>query len=262
MREASVIEHGPADVVLTSPGHDYTRRLLTAEPSRWTYDWMSAPVHPDPAPLITATEIAKSYGENELFRDLSLEIRRGERWALTGPSGVGKTTLGNALLRLTPVDRGTVRHDAALAGGRVQKLYQDPALSFPARVRLELPLKDVTRRHDVPRERVESLMSEVGLPVEILRRRPDQVSGGELQRLAIVRAMVLEPALIFADEATSRLDLITQERTVDCLMTEVAESGCALLLVTHDRELAAAVTDRGLALGDVGELSEPVGTAR
>jgi peptide/nickel transport system ATP-binding protein len=261
MREASVIEHGPADVVLTSPSHDYTRRLLAAEPSRWTYDWMSSPAHPDSAPLISATEIAKSYGENELFRDLSLEIRRGERWALTGPSGVGKTTLGNALLRLTPVDRGTVRHDAAVAGGRIQKLYQDPALSFPARVRLELALKDVVRRHRVPWERVESLMSEVGLPVEILRRRPDQVSGGELQRLAIVRAMVLPPALIFADEATSRLDLITQERTVDCLMTEVAESGCALLLVTHDRELAAAVTDRGLALGEVGELSEPVGTA-
>ncbi len=94
-----------------------------------------------------------------------------------------------------------------------------------------------------------SLLDEVGLPFEILKRRPGQVSGGELQRIALVRALLPRPVLIFADEATSRLDLATQATTMDSLMTEVAEYGCALLLVTHDQDLAAAVTDHQVRLG-------------
>ena len=81
------------------------------------------------------------------------------------------------------------------------------------------------------------------LAAGILERRSGQVSGGELQRLAIVRAMLLEPMLVFADEATSRLDMVTQERTMDCLLSELTASECALLLVTHDRELAGAADD-------------------
>lgn len=253
MREATVVEAGPAAAVLTTPGHAYTRRLVEAEPSRWRFPWMREPeIEPEVAgaddALVRADRIAKSYGGNALFDDLSLEIRAGERWALTGPSGAGKTTLGNALLRLTPVDRGTVVLGRSTAGGRVQKLYQDPALSFPRRVPLATAMRDVARRHGVDQGRVDHLLEQVGLMPAILRRRPDQVSGGELQRIAIVRAMLPRPVLIFADEATSRLDLATQATTTDSLMTEVTEHGCALLLVTHDRELAAAVTDREVRL--------------
>ncbi|MDP3891107.1 ABC transporter ATP-binding protein, partial [Nocardioides sp.] len=244
MREAAVVESGPVETVLTTPGHDYTRTLLAAEPAHWDFPWMRDTTTPDDStePLVTAHGISKSYGSEPLFEDFSLEIRARERWALTGPSGVGKTTLGNALLRLTSIDSGSVEHSAATRGGRLQKLYQDPSLSFPRRVPLEVGMRDVMRRHGVSEERVRSLLGDVGLPFEILRRRPGQVSGGELQRVAIVRAMIPRPALIFADEATSRLDLATQATTMDCLMTEVADHGCALLLVTHDHDLAAAVT--------------------
>jgi peptide/nickel transport system ATP-binding protein len=145
-----------------------------------------------------------------------------------------------------------VLHSEAAGGGRLQKLYQDPSLSFPRRVSLETALRDVMRRHGADEARVRSLLTAVGLPFDILRRRPGQVSGGELQRIAIVRAMLPRPALVFADEATSRLDLATQETTMDILMTEVAESGCALLLVTHDLDLAAAVTHHRLDLAAVG----------
>lgn len=249
MREAAVVESGPAERVLTTPGHAYTRQLLAAEPSRWTFGWMqNAAADPSGTPLVTARGICKSYGAEPLFEDLSLEIRPGERWALTGPSGVGKTTLGNALMRLTSVDDGSVLHGDATRGGRLQKLYQDPGLSFPRRVPLEVAMRDVMRRHRVPEGRVRSLLGEVGLRFEILRRRPDQVSGGELQRIAIVRGMLPRPVLIFADEATSRLDLATQATTMDSLMTEVAEHDCALLLVTHDHDLAAAVTQRQVRL--------------
>lgn len=251
MRDASVVESGPAEQVLAAPAHAYTRRLLGAEPSRWDRPWMRHGSAPAPAgdPLVAAHGLTKAYGAHTLFRDLTLEVRPDERWALTGPSGVGKTTLGNALLRLTPVDAGTVVHAPATHGGRVQKLYQDPTLSFPRRVPLDVALRAVARRHGVEEARVQALLDEVGIPRDMLRRRPGQVSGGELQRVAIVRAMLPRPVLVFADEATSRLDLATQEVTTDLLVRELAATGCALLLVTHDDELATAVADRRLALG-------------
>jgi len=251
MREAAVVESGSAERVLSAPEHAYTRTLLAAEPSRWDFPWMhgAAPADAADEPLVTARAITKSYGTEPLFEGVSLQVRPGERLALTGPSGAGKTTLGNALLRLTAVDHGSVAHSRATAGGRLQKLYQDPALSFPRRVRLETAMRDVVRRHGVGADRVGSLLEKVGLPREILRRRPGQVSGGELQRIAIVRAMLPRPALIFADEATSRLDLATQATTMDILMTEVEDNGCALLLVTHDTALAAAVTHHQVRLG-------------
>jgi peptide/nickel transport system ATP-binding protein len=187
-----------------------------------------------------------------VLREVSLEVRAGERWALTGPSGVGKTTLGNALLRLTSLDSGSVVHGEATGGGRLQKLYQDPGLAFPRRVPLAAAMRDTMRRHGVDEARVRALLDRVGLPLEILRRLPGQVSGGELQRIAIVRAMLPRPVLVFADEATSRLDLATQATTMDCLLSEVAEDGCALVLVTHDQALAAAVADHELRLGAEG----------
>lgn len=252
MREAMVVEAGPAELVLTTPSHAYTQRLLAAEPARWRYPWMRSTPAAPPAtePLVAAHNLTKSYGAAPLFKDLSLELRAGERWALTGPSGVGKTTLGNALLRLTTVDRGTVVHSESTRGGRLQKLYQDPTSAFPRRVPLALAMRDTMRRHQVEERRVRSLLGEVGLTFDILRRRPGQVSGGELQRIAIVRAMLPRPVLVFADEATSRLDLATQATTTDCLMSEIERHGSALLLVTHDHDLADAVTDRRVRLGE------------
>lgn len=250
MREATVVEQGPADRVLAAPAADYTRRLLGADPARWDRPWPrgTRPTS-DGGVLVTGTGLSKSYGGRPLFTDLSLSVAAGERVAISGPSGSGKTTLGNVLLRLVPTDAGRVEHAPALGDGRVQKLYQDPALSFPPLVPLAAGLEDTRRRYDVPTSRVEGWLEEMGLPASLLDRRPGEVSGGELQRVAIVRAMLPGPALVLADEATSRLDLLTQQVTVDCLVRELDSTGCALLLVTHDAALAEALADRTVPLG-------------
>lgn len=241
MRDATVVESGEVVDVLRDPRHDYTRRLVAADPGRWRHPWQRSGWDTSRDAIVRAAGVGKSYGSRRLFADLDVAIRPEERVALSGPSGVGKTTLGNALLGLTPVDSGRVVRDRSLAGGRMQKLYQDPALSFPALVPIAVGLEDVRRRHRATPARVEELMVAVRLSPSLLTRRPDEVSGGELQRIAIVRALLARPRLVFADEATSRLDLITQEITVDCLVTELGEA--ALLLVTHDRALADAVAD-------------------
>lgn len=248
MREAAVVESGPAEEVLVAPTGDYTRRLLAAEPSRWDHPWMRSWAPRRSELLVGASGLVKAYAHGPVFEGLDLEIRAGERVAITGPSGAGKTTLGNALLGLTRLDAGSVTYGEGVGRGRLQKLYQDPALSFPQKVSLEKALGDVMRRHGVGAAEVRASLERLGLPYEILRRRPGQVSGGELQRIAVVRAMLTRPALVFADEATSRLDLVTQEQTVDALMSAIDESGAALLLVTHDTDLSAAVADREVAL--------------
>lgn len=241
MREATIVEWGDAVDVLGDPQHDYTRRLVDADPARWRHPWQRTGWETSRDAIVRAVGIGKSYGAKKVFEDVDLCVRPGERVALSGPSGVGKTTLGNALLGLTPVDSGRVVRDRSLVGGRVQKLYQDPTLSFPALVPIDVGLRDVSRRHRADRARIEELMSAVRLSPSLLARRPAEVSGGELQRIAIVRALLARPFLVFADEATSRLDLITQEVTVECLLTELRDA--ALLLVTHDRSLAVAVAD-------------------
>lgn len=142
----------------------------------------------------------------------------------------------------------------------MQKLYQDPALAFPSRVALRHSLGDVIRRHRLDPGRLEELMAALRLAPELLTRKPGQVSGGELQRMAIIRSMLLEPALIFADEPTSRLDLITQEETINSLMDQVDRHQCALVLVTHDDALADAVSQRSILLGTGEELTESANT--
>ncbi|KGM10599.1 peptide ABC transporter ATP-binding protein, partial [Cellulomonas bogoriensis 69B4 = DSM 16987] len=261
MRESTVVERGEADVVLSTPTHPYTRRLLDAEPRAWDHPWMRpGPLTDDAPAVLTATGLSKGFGDGPLFQDVDLTVRVGDRLALTGPSGSGKTTLGNVLLGLAAPDTGQVKRAPGLAPGRVQKLYQDPGASFPARVPLGASLRDVLRRHDVPTARLDGLLAELRLPGSLLERRPGEVSGGELQRLAIIRAMLLDPVLLFADEPTSRLDLVTQEETIGCLMSQVAEKDCALVLVTHDHTLADAVADRTLPVGDRGPALMPTGS--
>ncbi|MFP5366002.1 MAG: ABC transporter ATP-binding protein [Actinomycetes bacterium] len=254
MQQASIVEQGAAEQVLAEPTHPWTKRLLEAQPSRWNPSWRQ-PVtgRAGDEPLIRASGLSKTYSDRPLFSDLDLDVRPGERLALTGPSGCGKTTLGGILLKLVRPDSGEVEHHPGLAGGRVQKLYQDPTVAFAPRVPIRLSFRDVLRRHRVDPARVDVLLERLRLEPALLGRRPGEVSGGELQRLAIIRAMLLEPKVLFADEPTSRLDLLTQQETVDCLMEQVAEQNAALVLVTHDVDLAAAVADRRVSLEGAGE---------
>jgi peptide/nickel transport system ATP-binding protein len=251
MKDAHVVEQGLAGRVLAEPGHPYTRRLLAAEPANWAYSWANSGTAAGPAgqPLITGEGLSKSYGGQRLFSDLTVTLGQGERIALSGPSGSGKTTLGNILLRLLPPDSGHVSHADVLDGGRLQKLYQDPTLAFARRTALKDSFGDVMKRHRLDRERLDELMALLRLASGLLERMPGQVSGGELQRLAIIRAMLLRPALVFADEPTSRLDLITQQETMSCLMDQVDSQGSALMLVTHDKSLGDAVAHRSIPLG-------------
>lgn len=253
MRDAQIVEMGACAQVLVTPAQPYTRDLLAAEPACWpdALDRSVAALAPGTpqGPLIQAQGLSQRFGAHTVFKDLSLQVGAGERVAITGPSGSGKTTLGNVLLGLVKPTAGTVNRAQGLAAQAFQKLYQDPLAAFAPQLLLRTALQDLMRLHRVPSDALPALLDRLDLNPALLERRPAQVSGGELQRIALARVLLLKPALVFADEPTSRLDPITQQQTMGLLASTLAERGGALLLVTHDPMLARKMSDRCIAVG-------------
>lgn len=245
MLDGAIVEQGESRTVLAQPAHAYTRALLAADPASWPARTPGAA----PGAIVAKVDnIAKAFGPHSLFAGISADIRQGEVVAVTGESGAGKTTFGNLLLGLLQPDAGTVTRAAGLPRTAFQKLYQDPAAAFAPTITLETALRDVVKLHGLAWNCVPPLLARLRLGSHLLARRPSQVSGGELQRFALARVLLLKPALIFADEPTSRLDPITQQETLALLLDTASASGCAVLLVTHDEQIARAVAQRRIDL--------------
>ncbi|WP_338718759.1 ATP-binding cassette domain-containing protein [Herbaspirillum sp. DW155] len=247
MLEGRMVERGRAEALLAHPQHAYTRRLLRADPACWPLP--AAPLVTTPRPVVAEISgVAKSFGQQQLFSGLSARIHAGEIVAISGPSGAGKTTLGNIVLGLLQPDAGQVTRAAGLARTAFQKIYQDPAAAFAPTLSLRQSLNDLVRLHGLDWQRLDDLLARMRVSRTLLDRRPGQVSGGELQRIALARVLLMRPALIFADEPTSRLDPLTQQEVMALLVEEARQTGSAVLLVTHDADIVRCVADRRLPL--------------
>lgn len=208
--------------------------------------------------------LGKRYAEDWVFRGVSFAVAPGELVAVLGESGVGKSTLLNGLAGLDTVQEGQVElahtpvlqlDEAALAHWRrrevgfvFQAFHVLPHLSVAQNVALPLMLLEVPRRD---REaRVQSMLQAVGLE-GFEARAPRTLSGGQLQRVAMARALVHRPSLLLADEPTGNLDPDTAERIIDLLRRQVHDLRAACVLVTHSRA-AASAADRVLQLRATG----------
>lgn len=251
MLEGAMIEQGDAAEVLAAPRHDYTRRLLAADPASWPAAAAASSDDADAeAPVVaTVRGIGKSFGRQVLFAGIDAQIRAGEIVAVSGPSGSGKTTFGNIVLGLARADSGEVRRGAGLAPTAFQKIQQDPGAAFAPRVALRQSLRDLVKLHRLDWAVLDGLLTRMRIAPALLDRLPHQVSGGELQRIALARVLLMKPALIFADEPTSRLDPVTQQEVFALLLEHVRDSGCAMLLVTHDSDIVRSIAGRRIALG-------------
>ncbi|TCT06519.1 peptide/nickel transport system ATP-binding protein [Tepidamorphus gemmatus] len=245
MLAGRIIEQGPVEDVLQRPRHDYTRRLVAADPANWIRRIVPERFGD---PVIEARGLAKFRGGRLLFSGLSLTIARGEIVGVVGPSGSGKSSLGDLVLGLIRPDAGSVRRDPRIAPLRFQKLYQDPPAAFAPQLTIRRALADLVARHRLDATRISDLMRRLRLSDGLLDRPPGAISGGELQRFALLRVLLLKPAFLFADEPTSRLDLITQQEMIELIVESAREEGCAVLLVSHDRDLIDKTADRVLAL--------------
>lgn len=206
--------------------------------------------------------LAKDYRGTPVLRDVSLDLRTGETLAIMGPSGSGKTTLLRCLAGIMLPSRGTVEFDGRALENldpeersdiRLQHfgfVYQDGQLLPELTVRENAALLLLLRG-----ERRSSALKAAQAWLERLSigalgdRRLNEISGGEGQRVAIARAMCQEPAILFADEPTGSLDASTGAAVMDAMIGAVAAQRTSLVLITHDREVAA-LADRVLHLRD------------
>jgi lipoprotein-releasing system ATP-binding protein len=195
-----------------------------------------------------------------VLRDLELSVAQGEMVAVVGASGVGKSTLLHLLGGLDRTDTGQIRvsdtdlgalSDGALVEFRnrnVGFVFQFHHLlpEFDAAENVEMPMRIARRPLKEARTRATELLGRVGL-AERLEHRPGMLSGGEQQRVAVARALVMGPALLLADEPTGDLDEHTAESLHDLLKQMHAERGLTSIIATHNPRLAAAC-DRTLRL--------------
>ena len=246
MLKGEVIEQGEAAAVLAAPQQAYTQRLLAADPACWP---ASRPAAAASGALVRVEGVAKAFGQQTLFSGIDAVIAPGEIVAVSGPSGSGKTSFGNIVLGLLKPNAGRVTRKPGLAPTAFQKIQQDPGAAFAPRITLRQSLRDLVKLHRLDWAELETLLQRMRLAPALLDRLPHQVSGGELQRIALARVLLMKPALIFADEPTSRLDPVTQQEVFALLLEQVRASGCALLLVTHDADIVARVASRRIALG-------------
>jgi putative ABC transport system ATP-binding protein len=210
--------------------------------------------------MLQVRGLAKSFASGALFDGVDLEVASGQRVAIVGESGCGKSTLLNIVAGLDRPDRGEVllagqpldfADDDALARWRranvgfvFQAFHLLPYLTVAQNVALPLALLGVAGAERA--SRAAASLESVGLGA-LGNRRPGSLSGGEMQRAAIARALVHRPRLLLADEPTGNLDEANAGTVLQCLADEVRRAGAAALMVTHSR-VAAASADRVLRL--------------
>ena len=211
----------------------------------------------EPPPSLRIHQLSKHYGDVAVFRDVSLQVARGEFVAIVGESGVGKSTLLNCMAGLDSWDSGSVTLDGTDIGALSddqRALLRREKVGFVFQAFHVLPHLDVAQNVALPLlllgqpddGRVQAMLDAVGLN-GLGARLPQQLSGGQLQRVAIARALVHRPSLLLADEPTGNLDPTTAAKVMDALIAQAREHGAALVLVTHS-ETAAARADRVLHL--------------
>ena len=216
-------------------------------------------------PVLSVAGLGKSVpGGRRLFAGLALEVVPGEVVAIMGESGVGKSTLLNLVAGLDTADAGRIGiagHDLATLDDDARTLLRRDHIGFVFQAfhilphltlaqNIALPLVLAQAPAEAALARATTMLGKVGLG-ERGGDFPAQLSGGEMQRIAIARALVHAPALILADEPTGNLDPETAERVLALFIAETRASGAGAVIVTHS-ERAAAVADRVLVLGAGG----------
>jgi microcin C transport system ATP-binding protein len=272
MTEGRIVERGPTERIFAAPRHAYTRKLLEAEPK-------GSPPAPNPdAPIVLAAEdlrvwfpikrglFRRTIGHVRAVDGVDVTLREGQTLGVVGESGSGKTTLGRALLRLVSSE-GRI----AFLGNDIQArswaqmrplrrdlqiVFQDPYGSLSPRLTiaaivaegLAVHMPDLSERER--QARVERALTEVGLDPALAHRYPHEFSGGPRQRIAIARALVLEPKLLVLDEPTSALDMSVQAQVIDLLRELQRRHNLTYLFISHDLRVIRALANEVLVMKD------------
>lgn len=212
--------------------------------------------------MIEFLHVGKRFGKIPIFDDYSFEIPDSGFFGLEGDSGSGKSTLARILTGLTGIDKGEILVDGHPlyikgkyqrdVGGVIQMVYQDPYSSFDPRYRFSSSLLEAASLAGLGKKEakkaIEEAISLVGLETEILEKYPNNVSGGEAQRIAIARALLLSPKYLILDEATSMLDTLTQASVLSLVKEIACKRQLSIILISHDEALLNALCQTGIKI--------------
>ena len=209
---------------------------------------------------------------------VSFEARKGTTLGLVGESGSGKSTIGKAILRLAPIESGSIKYEGQELTGldesaflpyrkRIQTIFQDPYASMNPRHSIASIVAEPLKVHAPEmgkqdrKDRVAELLEKVGLPADSMNRYPHQFSGGQRQRICVARALSSKPEFIICDECVSALDVSVQAQIVNLLQDLQDELGITYLFIAHDLAVVEHICDEALVM-ELGEIVEQGPTDR
>lgn len=204
--------------------------------------------------MLEIKNCCKSFGNQTVLQNVSMTIPDGSIIGVSGASGIGKSTLAKILCGAMPPDAGAVFLDGKLLvsqkeaydrkrGLAIQMVYQQPHASFDPSQKIGAGLRELISYHHLAENKkaaetlIADILMQMQLPTKILAHLPRQISGGEAQRVALARCLLLRPKLLILDEATSMLDVSTQANLLALVKAQMIPSGGSVLFISHDRAL-------------------------
>ena len=230
--------------------------------------------------LLSLKNVDITFGKGDkavkAVKNASFDIYKGETFSLVGESGSGKTTIGRAVIRVNPCAAGEILYKGVRISGKiprtldrevirnVQMVFQDPAASLNERATVDYIISEGLYNFKLYKdkadraEKVEKMITEVGLLPEHLTRYPHEFSGGQRQRIGLARAMVMEPELVVADEPISALDVSIRAQVLNLLKKFQKEKNITYLFIAHDLSIVRFISDRigVIYKGDIVEIAE------
>ncbi len=223
--------------------------------------------------MLEIKNCCKSFGNQKVLDDVSMTIPDGSIIGILGASGIGKSTLAKILCGVTAPDAGEIFLDGQLllskkeaydrkCGLAIQMVYQQPYATLDSSQKIGAGLRELISYHHLAKNKkaaetlIADVLAQMQLPPKILAHLPRQISGGEAQRVALARCLLLRPKLLILDEATSMLDVSTQANLLTLVKAQMLPNGGSVLFISHDRALTDFYCDTVYAFDEDHRLKE------
>ncbi|MFH1593097.1 MAG: ABC transporter ATP-binding protein [Candidatus Omnitrophota bacterium] len=268
MKDGNIVESGKTDVMLLSPGDDYTKRLIEAIPK---IDLTAPKKRREERPAaIDINSLSKSFliGKGLFQRErtivkavnnVSFKVEEGRTLGLVGESGSGKTTVGKIIAGIIEADSGHIRVSGSGTRHKLQMVFQDPYSSLDPRMKMRDIVLEGPTIQGLTKGRKETILRDVLLKVRLdykdSAKYPHQFSGGQRQRISIARALAVDPRILILDEPVSSLDVIIQRDILDLLKELQNELSLTYLFISHDLRVIEYMAD-DIAVMQKGEIVE------
>lgn len=255
LRHGKMVEYGETDQIISRPTEQYTSELVSVRSI-----FKEEKPRTEEQPLLVVDNVTASYdGKAIVVKDVTMEIEKGHTLAVVGESGSGKSTTARIITGLLPPMKGQILFEGKALPGKmrdrskeqlreIQMIFQMPDTAMNPRQTIEDIIgRPLTFYYGLTgkarRDKVASLLEEIEMGTEFMRRFPAELSGGQKQRVCIARALAAEPKMIICDEVTSALDPLVADEILKLLMQIQENTGMSYLFITHDIATVRAISD-------------------